>query len=512
MIFFFVEYHFFRVLRHTFLRSTQKKLFRYSFGREEKENKKMRGLRPFCGVSSFQRGLSVVSHVKRHLLGRVEPGQVLSLSPSERAMVRVSNEMRGSMKVTVAVTLQGNMEPEKVIAVAAKLSELHPVLQCSVNEALELCVRPDVVMQTVIHQVAEQNLENECEKIWANEIEKEPLQFGKTLARVDFVRGRNDCAIMLSCEHAFCDARSLTHLCHQMLQLLGGTNLKERVQWAPSFEFASGGLDPNLVSPRKLALRMEGLKRFPSPKPEEVAVFPMIESQSNSFQLAQISTTRVQRIVFSDGESLRLVELCRKAESSISSVLGSVIMTATAQIISGDRVTVGLSSGADTRKYYSPSLSDSNLCYHVSGVPTFAISIIPANVDVWKLAAEYRSHVVDAIAHEYPLAISGFIGKLWSALLDKNALQARKSLSCSLTSWGVTHIQSHYGSNIHVTGVLPFLSMSYTNYPVFVAHTSANKLSLSLLTSRKAIAESDSIKLIQCVKSLLLMLIKESKV
>jgi hypothetical protein len=59
---------------------------------------------------------------------------------------------------------------------------------------------------------------------------------------------------MVTCEHAFCDANSLSTVCHQLLLLLSLDEVSADAHWAPSMEYASGGLDPMLVSKERLAL------------------------------------------------------------------------------------------------------------------------------------------------------------------------------------------------------------------------------------------------------------------
>jgi hypothetical protein len=80
-------------------------------------------------------------------------------------------------------------------------------------------------------------------------------------------------------------------------------------------------------------------------------------------------------------------------------------------------------------------------------------------------------------------------------------------MTCSLTSWEITPIRAQYGQ-WRVKHVFPFVSMSHCTFPVFIGQTSANRLGLSLLTSKQIIVEKHASLLMQHSGKLLRQMIK----
>ncbi len=444
---------------------------------------------------------AAVPYLNRHLLTEVEEGQVLEMSPAERGMVQVSRELRGAMKVTNVVTLAGRVDPRQVRAAVAKLS--HPVLRSFVYPGDMTLRVGKLAVETKEHE-AVGDVESACEAIWASEIEKTPLEFGAPLARVDVVSGATDSAIMLTCEHAFCDAKSMSHLCHEVMHLLGGGEQLPPAMWSQPFEAACGGLNPMLLLEEKLKARIDTLKRYPPFDPAKVAHFPAVNEEKNCYELAHSSAVKFRRIVMSESNTLALVDRCRSEKVSLSGVLSAVVMLAAARSIppAEEPKFVALTSAANTRRLYNPPMPDSVLGYHVSGLPAFGVKVNSAKFGIFEQAATYSAQMRGAVEAEYPLAMSGFMGIVWSALLHQTAKRPQLPMTCSFTSWGRTAVRSRYGG-ITVRNMFPLISMGFNTYPMLVSHTAADKLSVTVMTSQEIVAEADAAALARNVESLI---------
>jgi hypothetical protein len=139
----------------------------------------------------------------------------------------------------------------------------------------------------------------------------------------------------------------------------------------------------------------------------KLAAFPVLDVEMHAYQLAHSSTMWVHHDVLSETETKTLRESSHAKDCSVSGVLGAVIMTAAAPVICyDDYVIVGLAGGADTRKLYTPSLTDTILSCHVTGVPTIGGAIQGHHPEIWELTTRYREHMKEVMAFKYPLAIS----------------------------------------------------------------------------------------------------------
>ena len=257
--------------------------------------------------------------------------------------------------------------------------------------------------------------------------------------------GATKTAIIVTCEHAFCDGQSLTFLCHVLLKKLANQidadDNKYSNKWGPAFEVASEGDEA------QVAAQKQGLGSYPPPT--KVAIFPEENKfEKNAFQLAATSTTRIQRLEFDEVQTKKLLEAARHRKTTLTGVIAAAIMHGCADIIAAQSrsvptestdegsLNISIACGADTRKLYNKPIPAGLLGYHVSGVPMFAKRLMPnltpslasgsvgvagtggtssegsegALAAVWETAADMRSHIQGSLAVRYPLATAPFVG------------------------------------------------------------------------------------------------------
>jgi len=476
-----------------------------------------------------------ISH-ERRLGVEVRNNQQLLLSPVEEAMVEVSLKMKGSMKVTVALLLLG-CEVNNLSSAIENVQLLHPVLRSKVilstsssNDSpckkFVLEVDESVRLPLIDHGFCDTigaDINEAWSRIWTEQIEKEPLKLGQPLARFDIVSVNNndseiETALMVTCEHAFCDGQSISHLCHQLLWFLGSSSTPQTnvslTFWGPSFESACG--NPSLLPPDRLALRMSGFKKFPPP--DNVDAFPVTRKGMNASQLVEAGGTYKQHFDLPVTDTTALLKRCKEARTTLTGALAAVLLQAAADVISTDdkhMPNVSLSCGADTRKYYTPPIAADILAYHVAGVPMFARSLTPMNVEkssqtMWSIAREFRGNIEECLAVEYPLAVAGFMGKLWAAYLDETAVPTPKPMTLSLTNWGVMPLQAHYGS-MRLLRMHPATNMSHMAVPCVITSSTAGCLTVTILTHDAVIDHEDARRLLLRIRELIAFLIQEDQ-
>jgi hypothetical protein len=451
------------------------------------------------------RGLSTyVRHDERHLLSSLKPGQTLQASPSEQAMLQVSRRVKGSTRVTNVLILETNdtaMLQSRFALAAKKLSFLQGFLRCTVEEEEEnghqgaspwknlvLRVRDGVEIPSRVYS-ADGDVALVAQELWETTIEKVPLKLGRSIAQLDLVVGSGTAAILVTCEHALCDALSLSFVCHQLLGLLAGVEQTECSKLLPSFEHACGGLDPTLVSPVVLAQRQAALKQYaPANGGAPVLRFPLEEGQdalSNGYLLGQQSSSRIERVVLTGADTQLVTRACKAASITVTSALAASILRALVSVAGhGGQpdALVALACGADTRKLCTPPLERTTLSYHVSGVPTFACTVAETS-DMHATAARYGRHLSVSLDSQFPLALSAFTANTWASTLDPAAKRPSSLPTALLTNWGRTDIAQRYGE-MRVTCMFPLVSLGHTSFPVFMCSASAEKLVLSCITNK----------------------------
>ena len=481
--------------------------------------------------------LNPISH-ERRLGTQVRNYQQLLLSPVEEAMVEVSLKMKGSMKVTVALLLEGEVDRNDLIFAIENVQILHPILRSKVIQStsssndspsnkLVLEIDELVRLPLIDHGCCDTvgaDINEAWSRIWTEQIEKEPLKLGQSIARFDIVSvvnnndGEIETALMVTCEHAFCDGQSISYLCHQLLWFLGSssTPLTSAPQtcWGPSFESACG--NPSLLPPDRLEMRMSGFQKFPPPG--KVDAFPVRRKDLNASQLVEAGGTYKQHFDLAGADTMALLKRCKEARTTLTGALAAVLLQAAADVISTDEKhtpTISLSCGADTRKYYTPPIAADILAYHVAGVPMFARPLLPMNVEkssqtMWSIAREFRGNIEECLAVEYPLAVAGFMGKLWAAYLDCTAVPTPKPMTLSLTNWGVMPLQTQYGS-VRLLRMHPASNMSHMALPCVITSSTAGCLTVTILTHDTVIDHEDARRLLLRIRELIAFLIQEDQ-
>jgi hypothetical protein len=265
-------------------------------------------------------------------------------------------------------------------------------------------------------------------------LSQRPLELGRCAADVTAVLsvdsgGASVTALVVSCEHAFCDGVSFGALCHSLLQCLvdapsvsDGTAASSvdftglsgsSPAWPPSFEHACS--PSGLFAPLVAAWRRFQLRRFTVPPRVMVPTAPGVPVR-RTFDMARQCTTRVSvcvprccgmhcnrlyescdcsssfascsslllpptalvvhQVQFGDISAAALSILrsrCRDHGTTVTGALSACIFRSLAGVIGtsgGDAVpsTLPLSAvmWADTRRMYTPPMPASQLAYHVS--------------------------------------------------------------------------------------------------------------------------------------------------
>jgi len=462
-------------------------------------------------------------HIRHHHLPVHQ--QRIRLSPCEDAMAKISLLLKGSNKVTNIMILEGHYIDKETVSCAVKhLQKLHPFLRSKLvkedqsiphasldrSSLLVLEMDDDLELSVAEHQSPAQ--EPAWQELWQRYIEKQPLQLGEGVARFDIVRSTqldDRMALMATCEHAFCDGQSFSTLCHQLLLLISGSHISQSPSnWPPSFEQSS--TSSVLPVDEKMAVRMQGLQKFPPPS--GVQTFPLVAAGLTPSTLVATGTTLIRYTELSRTDSEQLLARCKEMKTTLTGAMGAAILHATAVTIAeieGDDsqrpYKISLSCGADTRKFYTPSLSRDVLAFHVSGVPTYAVSLlskIPQPESLWALANGYRENITDSLKHEYPLAIAEYIGKIWSNSLDPAASVIPKPITLSLTNWGALPLQKSYG-NLRLVHLFPAVNLSHLAFPCVITNTVSGKLTITVLTHSTAINPEHNELLIKNIQQVL---------
>ena len=158
-------------------------------------------IQPLGRFMIFTRKVSIVPHANRGGVNSVH-GQLLALSPSEEAMIKVSMNLTGSMKVTNSIIVDGDLNSSSVQQALADLQYYYAMLQCKVviyEDNLVLEVDKDLKLPLNDHSINESCTMNEAwNTIWSKGIEKLPYKIGDPLAYFDLIRSvdKNKSAIM----------------------------------------------------------------------------------------------------------------------------------------------------------------------------------------------------------------------------------------------------------------------------------------------------------------------------
>ena len=502
----------------------------------------------------------VIPHESR--VGQVPyHGQVLGLSPCEDAMVKVSYFLHGSMKVTNVLVIEGKVDRLQLSAALNGLQAIHAVLQCkivtlnddtndddkyspsstlsetSIQEsssfALEVDNSLDIPLQYI--DIAPDrdatttafDIDKEALKVWSSKIEKTPLQIGYPVASVTVISSSasSSSAILVTCEHAFCDGQSIGTLCHHLLLLLSGESTIQALSfvpsdsnsppsalalWGPSFEAAC---QPR--SPENLSMRMAGLQAFPPP--DKVTPFPRKRFDQNAAQLSESGATFSQRFVLSKEQLDLLKRWCKERNCTVTGALAAAIMQAAADVIGGGSASSSSSSGsstssssivlscaADTRKLYTAPLSSAYLSCHVSGVARYATELQESKAEgIATLAAAFRRHIEACLQVEYPLTISGMVGKVWLGYVNRTAPAPPPIMTVSLTNWGLLPLKQLYNplglTHLRLLHSFPAVNTSHVGTPAVLVTSAADMLTLTLSTHSEAIDKSDADKLLKAI-------------
>jgi hypothetical protein len=255
---------------------------------------------------------------------------------------------------------------------------------------------------------------------------------------------------------------------------------------------------------------MQGFQQFPPPV--DVTPFPVLIPGLNAAQLADAGTTRISYWEIDEVQSAQLLSQCRIRNTTLTGALAAALLQGTADTIrmtegDGTRpLKISLSCGADTRKMYSPPMPPHVLSFHVSGVPTYAISFDPQQQtaeDLWALAQKYRQNIASSLQVEYPLAIAGYIGRIWANSLDIAASATPKPMTLSLTNWGALPLQRTYGDRLRLVGLYPAVNLSHSAFPCVIADSVAGKLTLTVLTHSNAIDSAHAELLMRNIEKVL---------
>lgn len=369
-------------------------------------------------------------------------GQYLELSPSEDAMVRVSMFLKGCMKVSNTIILDREIDNVALRSAVNQAQATRPILKSKITALNELNDGENSQIVLEVDENLSIPINTHSGVSWKDvwkQVERSPLLLGQPFLRIDLIsqlvvdehssveqKSSAASALIVTCEHAFCDGQSLSHLCHDILLNLSTTTVvgfgahpsKEPV-WGPSFESACGANDD---TPERLELRTKCMALVRPPTPENMpAGFPSRFPESNARQLVEIdgSTTRRQEIQLSASQFTILLTKCRERKTTVTGALLAALAQASADTVSrpkgidgrslSDTLRVAVSCAVDTRRLYAEPIQSSELAYHVSGVPAFTADVSALTTDVakheflWEQAVASRQKIEEALALGTPL-------------------------------------------------------------------------------------------------------------
>jgi hypothetical protein len=221
---------------------------------------------------------------------------------------------------------------------------------------------------------------------------QDPVVIGGPLARIDAVTVLTAegpvTAVMLTIEHAFCDGVSIAVATQLLLTLLAQPSSAmaalTTTVWPAAFEpsCAPKGWFPLL---KKMG-RIKKMLAFG--RPSGSAQFPSLNPTATTYQLAQTAHVDVIHVDVPVGEFAALKSLCKRHHTTVTGAVTAAILQGCAVVLpqcstsdavgintADGSVLVSIACGADTRKLYRPPLPGDALCYHVSGVATWAHSL-----------------------------------------------------------------------------------------------------------------------------------------
>lgn len=126
--------------------------------------------------------------------------QVLELSPSEESMVKVSLQLKGAMKTSVALIVDSSeVSDESLSSAVIALRSTNPALRCKViprdeklhpdtSSTFVAEVDDEIEIPVVKHVTAAgSDIFQDWLNIWSQYIEKEPLKLGSSIAQINVV-------------------------------------------------------------------------------------------------------------------------------------------------------------------------------------------------------------------------------------------------------------------------------------------------------------------------------------
>lgn len=267
------------------------------------------------------------------------------------------------------------------------------------------------------------------------------------------------------CEHAICDAQSLSNAAHELLQILSdetGHACEQPLPWGRSMEDAIRNSLPAanraLMLSRFLLSTIFKVVANRSP----VARVPLGEVDFDINEMDNYCHTETVYGVLNKENTTKLLAKCRQQEVTVTSAVISAILSATATLVpvKDDRDAVmNVSLSADTRRRCIPPVPNHDLSYYASGIGPFGLptSRAPKTPEgLWQLAQTYGQHTNACVNAGQILACGMITAKAYEMMLRPINLAYQPTYSIS--SWGLLPFVEQYGP-WRLTAMIPCINM-----------------------------------------------------
>ena len=285
------------------------------------------------------------------------------------------------------------------------------------------------------------------------------------------------------CEHAICDAQSLSNAAHELLHILSdetGHAYEQPLPWGETMENAIR----NTLSGFG---RMMAMIRFIPPIFKQitnrlpVTRMPFGEIDFDIREMEKHCHTEAVYGVLNKEMTTKLLAGCRREGVTVTSAVTSAILSTMANLVPPNDtqdMIMFITLSADVRRRCVPPVPNHDLNYYASGIGPFSVrrSAVPKNAEgLWHLAQNYGLHTNACVNAGQILACGMVTAKAYQMMLRPMNISYMPTYNTS--SWGVSPFVEQYGP-WQLTGVTPFMNLLRSAVPMTIIQTVNGVLTL----------------------------------
>jgi len=447
-------------------------------------------------ISIQERGLTALH--PRH-------NELMEMSSSEIGLAKLGKKTGGfQVGIAMKLAMKDNTLPLTcdLVKAAQSIRDQHYMLQCKVVEATYNQITSTFFQVDKDIDIPVIEWERIDSSSWVRAWQmhsKTPLKLNTPLAKIIYVHNDkfDQVEILLLCHHCICDGKSLSSVASKYLMELSGEEYQHEFQpLVPAMEISVGNTFssmPRSTMTKLISLLSLGWKAMLNKRGKEFPVNHSYakykEGESGDYGVA---INESYHVVLGQEISTKLICLCREKKTTLTGLLGSAVMHASAMVISEKEVTnqlvpVQLSCSVDLRPLYASPIRSNNLSCNIAAVNNFVFEIGIENPNsIWDIAKEFRSHIVQGIESKQPLAIGSVIGNVYTAQCTNTMLPCGRP-TLTLSNWGLSPISEEYG-NYTVREAVPLINTTPYAMPFVVVNTVHGAIQLSFLGSHPALS------------------------